>query len=77
MDTPKESPGQSRTKVWFVFSLFLFLMALAHGVAELHAWMDARGGTGLLGHSALHYRVIYTIWVSIFLLTPALCFHVF
>src|SRR5262249_11013846 len=28
-------------------------------------------------HTLLYYRVIFTIWATIFLLTPALCFHVF
>ena len=77
MDTAKESPGQSRAKFWFVFALFLLLMALAHGGAALQARLDAHAAPGLPVHTLLYYRVIFTIWVTMFLLTPALCFHVF
>jgi hypothetical protein len=48
-----------------VFGLFAVLMALAHGGAAL---MPPGG------HSAMHYRVIFTIWAAVVLLTPALCF---
>src|SRR6266700_578371 len=77
MDTPKESPGQSRAKFWFVFALFVVLMALAHGGAELRGWLDARSAPAVPDHTVLYYRVIFTIWAAILLLTPALCFHVF
>src|SRR5438128_694533 len=71
MDSPKEPSGRSRAKFWFVFALFLLLMVLAHGGAEL----KVRLGTPV--HTVLYYRVIFTIWACILLLTPALCFHVF
>ena len=47
MDTPKESPGQSRARFWFVFALFILLMGLAHGGAELQARLDAHAAPGL------------------------------
>ena len=72
MRTFKETPSQSRARFWFVFALFLVLMALAHGAAELQARLKA--GAGL---SVDHYRVIFTIWATTLLLTAALCFHVF
>jgi hypothetical protein len=77
MDSPKESPSQARAKFWFVFALFVFLMALAHGGAELQARLEARVAAGPLIDNLLYYRTIFTIWVTILLLTPALCFHVF
>ena len=76
MRTFDESPALSRARYWFVFVLFLVLMALAHGAAELQAWLDARGPTPPV-HTVVHYRVIFTIWVTVVLLTPALCFHIF
>ncbi len=77
MDTPKESPGQSRAKFWFVFALFVVLMALAHGGAELRGWLDARSAPAVPDHTVLYYRVIFTIWAAILLLTPALCLRSF
>jgi len=71
-----ETPSQSRARFWFVGLLFLVLIALAHGGAELKAWMDARGPAAE-AHTVGFYRVIFTIWVAVFLLTPALCFHIF
>src|SRR5712691_11911764 len=68
----KETPNLSRARVWFVFALFLVLMVLAHGAAELQARLNARAGL-----SVDHYRVIFTIWATTLLLTPALGFHVF
>ena len=53
------------------------LMALAHGGAELRGWLDARSAPAVPDHTVLYYRVIFTIWAAILLLTPALCFHVF
>jgi hypothetical protein len=76
MGNSNEFPGQSRARFWFVFALFLFLMVLAHGAAELRAWIDTRGPI-IPAHSVVYYRVIFTIWATLLLLTPALCFHVF
>ncbi|HVO71363.1 MAG TPA: peroxidase family protein, partial [Aggregatilineaceae bacterium] len=76
MDTLMESPGQSRARVWFVCALFVVLMVLAHGGAELRGWLAARSAAPI-PHTVLYYRVVLTIWAAIVLLTPALCFHVF
>ena len=76
MTTPMESPGQSRARLWFVCALFVVLMLLAHGGAELRGWLDARAGAPV-PHTVLYYRVVLTIWAAIVLLIPALCFHVF
>ena len=70
-----ETPSQGRARFWFVCALFLVLLALAHGAAELKAWLDSR--SPVPGHTVVYYRVIFTIWATIALLTPALCFHVF
>src|SRR5262249_49699939 len=77
MDSSREFPGQPRARFWFVFALFLFLMLVVHGGAELRGWLDAHAEAGVPAHPVLHYRVIFTIWAAIVLLTPALCFHVF
>src|SRR5215470_12100564 len=77
MDISTNFPGQARARFWFVFWLFLFLMALAHGGAELRGWLDAHQTPGLPVHTVLYYRVVFTIWVALVLLTPAVCFHVF
>ena len=44
MRNSKETPSLSRARVWFVFALFLVLMVLAHGAAELQARLNARAG---------------------------------
>lgn len=77
MDISNNFPGQARARFWFVFWLFVFLMLVAHGAAELCGWLNANQPPGLPGHSVLYYRVIFTIWASLLLLTPALCFHIF
>jgi hypothetical protein len=45
-------------------------MAIAHGFALLEQWLTPAS-------DGFYYLVIFTIWACIFLLTPALCFHVF
>src|SRR5215468_11212574 len=77
MDISNDFPGQSRARFWFVFALFVFLMVLAHGAAELKGSLDGHAAPGTEVHTVLYYRVIFSIWATIFLLTPALCFHVF
>jgi hypothetical protein len=77
MDTPVETPGQAKARFWFVFALFIVLMALAHAGAEVRAGLDARAAGDIERHTALYYRVVHSIWVTIILLTPALCFHIF
>src|SRR5580704_7932812 len=71
-----ETPTVRRARYIFVAALFLVLMVLAHGGAELRAWLDSRGPAAA-AHTAAYYRVIFSIWATIFLLTPALCFHIF
>jgi len=72
----EESPSLVRARFWFVCVLFLVLEALAYGGAELQAWLEARGPAAQ-AHTAAYHLVIFTIWATIVLLTPALCFHVF
>jgi hypothetical protein len=72
MRNPRESSGLSRARFWFACALFLVLMALALGGAELKARLDNQAGL-----SVDYYRVIFTIWVATLLLTTALCFHIF
>jgi len=69
----KETPTQRRARYVFVALLFLVLMALAHGAAQLNL-MPVRNG---IATSINLQRAIFTIWVTIILLTPALAFHVF
>jgi hypothetical protein len=65
----------TRARYWFVFALTVVVIGLAYGGAHLQAWLDARGPEP--HHTLVYYRVIFTIWATIVLLTPALCFHVF
>jgi hypothetical protein len=51
------------------------LIGLAHLVAEDGARYAAIGGPAP-GHTLTHYRVIFTIWATAILLTPALCFFI-
>jgi hypothetical protein len=71
-----ETPTVARARLLFVGVLFVVLIAIAHGGAELKAWLDARGPAASV-HSVDFYRVIFTIWVAVVLVTPALCFHIF
>jgi hypothetical protein len=77
MRTAKETLTVSQARFWFVFALFLVLMALAHGGAEVKALLDAHAAAGVPRHTVVYYRVIFTAWATIVLLTPALCFHIF
>jgi hypothetical protein len=88
-----ETPTMRRARYIFVGALFLVLMVLVHGGAELQASLDPPGppaegtvaalqawltsGLPAVAHTAAYYRVIFSIWATIFLLTPALCFHIF
>src|SRR5580658_9133540 len=65
---PEKAYGRAR--FWPVFALFLVLLALAYAAAEWHARADPSG------HTVVFYRVIYSIWATILLLTPALCLYV-
>jgi Animal haem peroxidase len=82
----------ARARLIFVGVLFLVLIALALGGGELKAWLDSReavaaaaAATAASGapvaaavtHTAAYNIVIFTIWVAVVLVTPALCFHIF
>jgi hypothetical protein len=78
MGTATESQTLFRAIFWFVFVLFLVLMAVAHVAAELQALSDANSTLPVrVVHSTVYYRVVFAIWVTILFLIPALCFHVF
>ena len=71
-----ETPTVRRARYIFVGVLFLVLMAIVHGGAELQAWLDTKDAPAE-AHSVAYYRVIFSIWATILLVTPALCFHIF
>src|ERR1700740_3164354 len=74
---PQETTLQTHAKYWFVFATFVVLMAVAHGGAQLQGWLYPKTPGLEVHHSVVYYRVIFTIWATLFLVTPALCFHVF
>ena len=76
MRTFVETPIVRRARYIFVGALLLALLVTVVGGAELRAWLDSRGPAAV-AHTAAYYRVIFSIWATIFLLTPALCFHIF
>ena len=71
----------ARARTWFVLALFVLVVALAHGGAALMAWLEARlSGTGPAARAPRgvdDYRVVFTLWATVVLLTPALCFYLF
>lgn len=71
-----ETPTVKRARILFVGALFLALMILAHGGAYLKAWLDLRGPAEE-AHTVAYHTVIFTIWATVILLIPALCFHIF
>jgi len=76
MSVSPELPSVGRARFLFVAVMFLVLMGIAHGGAELRAWLDIRG-PAVSSHSVDYYRVIFTLWAAVILVTPALCFHIF
>ena len=78
-----ESPTMRRGRYIFVSLLFVVFVALAYGGAALKSWLDARSPTlplpppAVAAHSFAYDIVIGSILVTVLLLTPALCFHVF
>jgi heme peroxidase len=72
MRIAEESPSLARARYVFVFIVFLVLMALAEGAAQIKAATVKEGVASLDYH-----RVIFTIRATIVLLTPALCFFIF
>jgi hypothetical protein len=71
-----ETPVVRRARYLFVGALFLVLMVAVYAGAELQGWLDSKGPKEL-AHTVVYYRVIFAIWATIVLVTPALCFHVF
>src|SRR3989442_7175172 len=81
MRSTQESASEARARFWFVLVVFVLLMGLAHAGAELAAQLDARstrtGAEGQPVPTVIFYQVRFTSWVTLLLLTPALCFHIF
>src|SRR5262249_34074500 len=69
-------PAVRRARDLFVGAVFMLLMVLVYGGAELQAWGDASGPKEL-AHSVDYYRVIFSIWATIVLVAPALWFNIF
>ena len=63
--------GSAASIYWFALSVFVVLMVIAHGAALVLQHRSPYPG------DPYHYRVIFTIYACIFLLTAALCFHIF
>ena len=72
MEGTVESPGVFRARLLFTFVLFVVLIALAHGGAELAGHIDSRAGETLS-----YYWVLFTLWVTTVLLTLALGAYIF
>lgn len=68
-----EWPATTRSRYILVAVVSLLLIGLAHAGAELAARGLAIPGLPR-GHTLTYYRVIFTIWVTAVLLTPALSF---
>jgi hypothetical protein len=65
-----EFHGSPASILWFAFATFVVVMAIAHVAAFLLQRLQPAA-------DSFYYLVIFTIWGGIFLLTPALCFHIF
>jgi hypothetical protein len=62
--------GSPKSIFWFTFGVFVVLQVIAHGAAVLQQQFSPV-------QDSFYYVVIFTIYACIFLLTPALCFHIF
>ena len=71
-----ETPVVRRARYLFVGVLYVVLMLAVYGVATLQGWLDHKSPPAE-PHSVEYYRTIFSIWATIVLVTPALCFHVF
>jgi hypothetical protein len=71
MSSQSKFPVIARARYWFVFGLFLVLMAVVH----VGAMLAARSPNA--AHSVDYYRTVFSIWATVILVTPALCFHIF
>jgi Animal haem peroxidase len=76
-----ETPVVRRGRYLFVGALFILLLVLVYGGAELQGWLDIKGPPfnppQSFAYRVAYHRVIFAIWATIVLATPALCFHVF
>ena len=73
MSPSAECPMKSR--LLYVGLLSALVIALAHIVAMQTAWYVGRSGSPAV-HSLTYYHVIFSIWATAILLTPALCFFI-
>ena len=71
-----QTTAMARARVLFVAALFIVLMIAVYAGAYLKVWLDARNGVAN-PHSFAYDIVIFTIWASVIMVTPALCFHIF
>jgi hypothetical protein len=62
-------------RLLYVGILSALVIALAHVVAMQTAWYVGRSGSPAV-HTATYYHVIFSIWATAILLTPALCFFI-
>lgn len=73
-----ELPGLARARFMFAAVCLILLLVAAHGAAELLGARDLRiklDYPNLPVHTTLYYRIIFTAWSAIILLTPALMVH--
>jgi len=73
MNPSAECPINRR--LLYVGILSALVIALAHIVAMQTAWYVGRSGSPAV-HTATYYHVIFSIWATAILLTPALCFYI-
>ena len=70
MGSTDDYQGSPKVIFGVAFAAFVGAMVIAHVAAVLAASSDS-------AHDVFYYLVIFTTWVCIILLTPALCFHIF
>src|SRR5215467_15699942 len=70
MNRTQDFHGSLTSIFWFACGVFVSAMAIAHGAAVLQQGLAPV-------RDDFYYLVIFTVYVCIFLLTPALCFHIF
>ena len=75
MTAMAECPMTTGVRYCRVALLSVLLIVLAHVVAGDGARYAAIGGPAP-GHTVTYYRVVFTIWATAILLTPALCFFI-
>src|SRR5262245_53556775 len=70
MSKPDKFHGSTVAIFAFACAVFVVAMVIAHGAAVLQQHLNPNP-------DPFYYLVVFTIWVCISLLAPALCFHVF